>query len=109
MYDKINYVWCGGPAEQDLAPPDEEAMYYVYVLKSTINGDIYIGYSEDLRIRIRAHNLGKVKSTRAYKPWDLVYYEAYGRKRDATKREKQLKNHKAKIDLRDQIKYSLEL
>ena len=47
-----------------------------------------------------------MKSTKAYTLWRLIYYEAYKDKRDATRREKQLKNHKAKIDLKKQIKLS---
>ncbi len=40
-----------------------------------------------------------LKSDKGYSPWELVYYEAYRDKLVATKREKQLKNHAAKIDL----------
>jgi len=82
-------------------------MFYVYVLKSKKNNDIYVGYSEDLKTRFEAHNQGKVKSTKVNKPWVLVYYEAYKDKKDATKREKQLKEHKAKADLKKQIENSL--
>ena len=83
-------------------------MYYVYVLFSQTNGDLYIGYTIDLRKRFNQHNTGEVKSTKGYRPWRLVYYEAYAGKPDAIQREKQLKMHKAKIDLKIQIKYSLE-
>jgi len=83
-------------------------MFYVYVLKSRTNGDIYVGYSRDLRTRIDAHNKGKVKSTKAYKPWILVYYEAYKGKKDATKREKELKLHAAKKLLIEHLKESLK-
>ncbi len=82
-------------------------MYYVYVLKSLKQNRIYVGYSTDLRQRIKTHLLGKVKSTRAHRPWRLVYYEAYLEKKDAVVREKQLKNHRAKEDLKSQIKNSL--
>ena len=71
-------------------------MYYVYVLKSTINGDLYIGSCQNLKIRFEEHNSGKSSSTKAYRPWLLVYYEAYGNKKDIGIREKQLKNHAAK-------------
>jgi len=50
---------------------------------------------------------GKVKSTKGYQPWKLVYYEAYKNKKDATQREKKLKEHKAKSDLKEQIENSL--
>ena len=83
-------------------------MFYTYVLKSTVSGDLYIGSCQDLKVRFNQHNLGKTRSTRAYRPWLLIYYEAYRDKRDATKREKQLKYHAAKNNLRMQLKYSLE-
>lgn len=83
-------------------------MYYVYALKSLINSDIYIGFSDDLRQRFGDHNKGKVKSTKAYRPWKLVYYEAYLNESDARKREKQLKEHKPKKDLSKQMENSLK-
>ena len=82
-------------------------MYYVYALKSIKNNDLYIGYSEDLRQRFKDHNQGNVKATRDNRPWKLVYFEAYCDKRDGTKRERQLKNHRAKLDLKEQLRYSL--
>jgi len=83
-------------------------MFYVYAIKSLVNGDLYIGYCEDLKIRFNRHNDKKIKSTKAYAPWKLAYYEAYKNKKDASKREKQLKKHRAKSDLINQIKNSLE-
>ena len=83
-------------------------MYYLYILRSTINADLYVGHCEDLRKRFSDHNSGRVKSTKAYRPWGLIYYEAYKHKKDVTAREKQLKdNHKAKEDLKIQINNSL--
>lgn len=83
-------------------------MYYVYLLKSLKNNDLYIGYCVDLKLRYKQHNSQRVKSTKAYVPWELVYYEAYKDKKDASAREKQLKNHRAKIDIKERLKYSLE-
>ena len=55
------------------------------------------------------HNSGRVDSTRPYLPWELIYYEAYKNKKDATKREKQLKdNHRAKSELIKQLENSLK-
>ena len=58
-------------------------MYYVYILK--INNEFYIGYTEDLRRRIKQH---RVKGEVA-----LIYYEAYLSKISATLREKKLKHY----------------
>lgn len=82
-------------------------MYYVYLLKSSKNDDIYVGYTGDLRKRFNEHNSGEVKSTKPNIPWRLIYYEAYKAKFDATKRERQLKNHRAKEDLKIQLRNSL--
>lgn len=96
-------------AERDQASPEKllEKMYYVYILKSLKNGDVYVGYSDDLKRRFDQHNSGSVRSTQFNRPWDLPYYEAYKDKHDATKRERQLKNHAAKNDLKKQLEYSL--
>jgi predicted GIY-YIG superfamily endonuclease len=34
-------------------------MYYVYVLKSFKDNNLYIGYSEDLQTRIATHHKGR--------------------------------------------------
>ncbi len=83
-------------------------MFYVYVLKSLKNGDIYIGRTDDLKKRLKRHSGGFARSTKLNRPWKLVYYEAYLDKKDSTKREKQLKMHKPKSDLKLQIKNSLD-
>ena len=66
-------------------------MFYVYLLQSLKNKSLYVGFSPDLKERVRKHNGGLVKSTKRYMPWELVYYEAYRSKDDAVKREQQLK------------------
>lgn len=83
-------------------------MYYVYLLKSLKNGDIYVGFTSDLKIRFELHNNKRVQATKANIPWRLVYYEAYSGKGDATKREKQLKKHRAKQDIKLQLEESLK-
>jgi len=82
-------------------------MFYIYFLKSLVNGDVYVGFTNDLKTRFKLHNSGKVKSTKACRPWTLIYYEAYRGKLDATKREKQLKMHAAKKEVLSRLKESL--
>lgn len=79
-------------------------MHYVYVLESSINKDLYVGFTSNLKSRLKLHNLGRVRSTKAYKPWSLIYYEAFKSKFDATKRERELKLHAAKSELLKRIK-----
>jgi len=63
-------------------------VHFVYIIKQKYkdNRELYIGYTNDLRRRIKEH---KVKKE------DLVYYEAYKAQEDATTREKQLKKYKS--------------
>ncbi len=69
----------------------ENNMYYVYIIKSTKKDYHYIGYTEDLIIRIKEHNQGKTKSIKHLIPFELVYYEAYTTRTLARKRELALK------------------
>ena len=67
-------------------------MYYVYVLKSEIDGRLYKGMTNDLDRRIKEHNSGKHKSTKGYKPWKLVYSEEVQNRLEAREREKYFKS-----------------
>lgn len=66
-------------------------MFYVYILKSLIDNEIYVGHCANLRERIKKHNLGQVQSTKTRRPFELIYYEACNILNDAIKREKSLK------------------
>ncbi|MEK7478668.1 MAG: GIY-YIG nuclease family protein [Patescibacteria group bacterium] len=68
-------------------------MYYVYVLKSKLMEEIYIGSTNDLRRRLQEHNDGKEISTKRYAPWTIFYYEAYLTEKLARLREKRLKHN----------------
>lgn len=66
-------------------------MYYLYIIKSKKDGDLYTGSTNDLRRRFIEYNDGKVFSTKLRIPFELVYYEAYKNEKDARIREKNLK------------------
>ena len=83
-------------------------MYYVYILKSKKVDKLYIGYTADLKQRFVSHNQGRNRATKAYVPFDLVYYEAYGSSKDARQRESQLKQFKqAYTRLKERIAHSI--
>jgi putative endonuclease len=83
-------------------------MFYVYVLKSKKDDDLYIGSTNDLRSRIILHNEGKVRSTKSRAPFELRYYEAYFNEDDARRREVSLKKDgRAKSILKSRILKSL--
>ena len=66
-------------------------MFYTYVLKGD-DGKHYVGYSSDLKTRVKAHQEGKNPSTK-YQRWELIYYEAYKTEQQARERERKLKQH----------------
>ena len=68
-------------------------MYYVYVLRSEKSQKFYIGSTGDLKKRFYQHNHGDSASTKAYAPWNLLYYEAFTTKALAVNREHRLKHH----------------
>ena len=65
-------------------------MYYVYVLKSLKDEKLYVGSTNDLKRRLSEHN-GLNRSTKARRPFQVRYYEAYTSEYDARKREYSLK------------------
>jgi putative endonuclease len=77
--------------------------FYVYLLENK-RGILYIGTTHDLVRRVKEHNLGLNKSTKPYKPWKLIYYEACLHEQDAKRREKYLKTNQGGRLLKRRIK-----
>ncbi|MBI3885182.1 MAG: GIY-YIG nuclease family protein [Opitutae bacterium] len=72
-------------------------MYYVYFLRSESSpGQRYVGFSEDLKARLRAHNAGGSPHTSKYRPWVLSGYVAFPNKQRALDFEHYLKSHSGK-------------
>ena len=68
-------------------------MYYVYVLETVSSPKKrYVGFTEDLRGRLRDHNDGKNISTRSQRPWVLRTYLGFSDKRRALHFELYLKS-----------------
>ena len=66
-------------------------MHYTYMLKCK-DGTYYIGYTNDLEKRVKAHNEGKgAKYTKGRGPVELIYYEEYEEKNIAMRREWEMK------------------
>ena len=79
-------------------------MYYVYLLESQEKKNWYIGYSSDLRKRIRNHISGNGgQTTKRQSDWKLIYYEAYLNQKDALGREKFLKSGSGRRYLNKQL------
>ena len=71
------------------------SMYFVYMLRSkSIKPVTYVGYTNNLKKRIKLHNLGKgAKFTRGRK-WLLIYKESFKSKKEAISREYYIKNNR---------------
>lgn len=78
-------------------------MYYVYILLSKKDGQLYTGYTNDLEKRIEEHKSGKSLATKFRRPLHLIYYESYLRWSDAKRREKFLKGGKGRGQLKVQL------
>ena len=76
--------------------------YYVYMLLSKSNKPItYVGYTNNIKKRIKLHNTGKgAKFTRGRK-WILIYKEKFSSKSKAISREYYIKKNRY---LRNKIK-----
>lgn len=76
-------------------------MFFVYVIVSKINGlRFYVGLCEDVQKRLNEHNSQKTKSTKAYVPWELFYFEKFGARKEAREREKYLKSGSGKESIK---------
>ena len=70
-------------------------MYTVYILKSRFNERYYIGHTADLEKRLKEHNSGRTKSTKAFIPYEIVYTKDYETKSEAFLREREIKSFKS--------------
>lgn len=58
-------------------------MYYFYIIRSQKNGKLYLGSSPDLKVRLKSHNNGENKATKANIPYELIFYSGFKNKEDA--------------------------
>ena len=84
-------------------------LYYVYVLKSELDGMFYSGCTNDLRKRLKQHQSGQVVSTQKKLPIKLVYYEMCLDQSDAYRREKYLKSGMGKRYIKNRLSSFLSL
>ena len=52
-------------------------MIYLYVIKSDVNGNLYVGICKDLTNRLKEHNGGKNRYTKGLRPWKMVFHESF--------------------------------
>ncbi len=63
-------------------------MYYIYILLSIKDKNLYVGFTQNLERRLEEHNNNKNFSTKSRKPFKLIYYEALPTLEEAIVREK---------------------
>jgi putative endonuclease len=67
-------------------------MYYVYVLENINHDRLYIGSSADPEKRLKAHNAGRVTSTKRYRPWKRIFLEERSDRKTAEAKERYFKS-----------------
>jgi len=81
--------------------------YFVYVLSSKLRSKLitYVGYTNNLKRRLKLHNTGKgAKFTRG-RQWKIIYSEKYETKSEAKSREYYIKKNRK---LRNLIKHKFK-
>jgi len=67
-------------------------MFSVYVVKSKIRKYIYVGLANSLESRLEQHQNGWNKTTKPYRPFELIHVENFITRPEARNREKYLKS-----------------
>jgi putative endonuclease len=82
-------------------------MFYVYILRSERDFGFYIGFTTNLRARLKQHQDSESFATSHRGPWKLIYHEAYLNQEDALGRERYLKSGSGRRFLKAQLKHYL--
>ncbi len=75
-------------------------MFFVYAIRSLTRNYIYVGLSNDYKRRIKEHNDGYERTTKPYRPFELILVEEFPTRPEARKREMYLKSGVGKAYLK---------
>lgn len=78
-------------------------MNYTYILWSSRFHKYYIGSTNNLVKRVKEHNSGKSAYTKKGIPWRIIKVEEYLTKKEAYKREMEIKSYKGGIKFKKLI------
>jgi len=78
--------------------------HYVYILQSQKDKSLYIGYTSDLKKRFKKHNAGENLATKPFRPYNLIFYEAFLNRIDAKNREEYLKGGYGRKTIKSMLK-----
>jgi putative endonuclease len=79
-------------------------MYYTYVLLSTKENKLYLGFTQDLKIRMELHRRGFMMKEKNNGSLKLIYLEASLDKKDAVRRDKYLNSFFGRRYLKNRLK-----
>jgi putative endonuclease len=84
-------------------------MWYCYILRSSKNGRLYVGFTSNLKQRVEDHNAkrGGIYTSRSG-PYELFYYEAYADEKDARAAERFYKTGSGREILRKKLYYAMK-
>jgi putative endonuclease len=71
--------------------------YYTYILFSQKLQRYYIGSTQDVKERLNKHLASKTGFTSKAKDWNIKYVEEFDTRREAIKRESQIKKWKSSL------------
>lgn len=83
-------------------------MFYFYILRSQKNNKLYLGYTSDLKTRLKSHNSSENKATKPYAPYELIFYSAFINQSDALDCEKYFKTTAGWKRIHSMLKNTLE-
>ncbi len=79
-------------------------MYYTYVLLSTKEKKMYLGFTQDLKTRMELHRRGFMIRQKNNGSLKLIYLEACLNKKDAVRRDKYLSSYFGRRYLKTRLK-----
>ncbi len=82
--------------------------FYIYILFSLKDYKLYIGYTENLKVRLGEHFKGRSIATKNRRPLLLIHYEAFTNKKDAKAREVFLKSGFGRSQLKKALQHKLK-
>jgi putative endonuclease len=65
---------------------------FLYVIKSMMNAELYVGITQDVNRRLKDHEQGKNRYTKGLRPWNLVLTKEYENWQSARDKEKYYKS-----------------
>ena len=77
-------------------------------MRSGIDGEFYVGYTQNLVLRFKTHSAGRSFATRPRRPFAIVYAEACLSQGDALRRERYLKTSQGRRLLKHRLRLYLQ-